>query len=1389
MFDRSPVGFNSPLVLDLDGDGIETTKLGFTSATSSAVYFDLDNDGFAERTGWVAGGDGLLVWDKNSNDVIDNQSELFGDSSTYADGFAYLDSLDSNNDGKITSSDTNWVNLSVWIDANIDGITDDGELTTLSSLNITEFDLSVTPLTNTYNNENLVSATSTFKINGVDRAISDVWFRNDSVDSRYLGNVTLNSDIFFLPTLKGYGEMKDLHVAMSEDGDLLSLVEDFVDNWSTERFGDKPALDDEIRDILFAWAGVENVNPTSRGTYCDARELAFLENYLGKRYKSPSNNDYPDTSPQGQNVDVTFDYFLANLGAQLIAQSGLSDLYSDVPIYNYVYGELRGGTLSTSALSDLSSVATASGDADDYWTAVAATLINVKDVDNFTSAEIAALDAAIQSSLPTSSWTTILSQAIVPFSIYWWSSAFSDLIGGGNGADFVSSGAGDDVVKTFEGNDGVNGGDGDDEIYGGIGNDNINGNSGNDFLSGGAGNDTLSGETGDDQIYAGEGNDLIYGGDDNDDVYGEGGIDEIYAGAGNDYISGGAGNDTLSGGAGDDIFHFEIGFGVDVVSQYNDESGTDILQLGEGITISDLRFYRPTGSSDIVIGVGASDSIRLTNHLADLRYSTNDYDEIDSIRLFDTTTISLLQNLVLTGTTSSEYFYGSNGSDTIIGLAGNDYLYGENGDDTYVFDAGFGQDIVQDDSGTDEIRFGTGIGLNDLRFYRGGNSGSLELFVGSSDKITIYNQFYDIQFGGNAYDEVEFIRFADDSVFNLMGSLTFSGTSSSEYVYGTKANDTLKGLAGDDYLYAEDGNDTIEGGDGGDFMSGDAGNDTYIYALGDGSDTIAETSGTDGLMFGAGITTENLTLADYSIADTRITFSSNANVLTLSNNRLSGYEIEALEFEDGFRANLLTYQSWVWGTSSGQTTNGTSGVDTIFGREGDDTINGLAGADAIHGGSGGDTINGGDGNDQLFGGDGNDTLSGDANDDFLNGGAGNDNYHFASGTDTIVDTGGTDKIYLPTSIDISEVFLLRFSDAQNDLRIRVGHSDSANGAWLGDIIVTNQFAGATTHVETLRIQDGAGYDVSLTSAYVQTLGTGGSDVIYGVGYGASPDDQITDLVGTNDVISSGAGSDVVYAGAGNDTVSAGADGDAVFGMQGDDAISGDGGSDYLYGDYDGTEGYGGADTLYGGAGSDWMFGGAGNDALSGEADADLLYGQAGNDTLYGGDGDDYLYGDYDGTEVYTGGSDVVYGGAGADWIEGGDASDTLYGDGGADVIQGQDGDDYIIGGDGLDSVSGGSGADTFIFKAASAFNNIDVIYDFSTAQGDKLHLTDVLQGFDPLTDAITDFVEITTSGSNSLLKIDADGGGNAFVQVATLIGVTGLTDEGALLTNGNLIAA
>ena len=66
----------SPLVLDINGDG----AINLVSLDNSTVNFDFWSDGFAERAGWVAPGDGFLVRDvdNDGNATKDFGSNLFG---------------------------------------------------------------------------------------------------------------------------------------------------------------------------------------------------------------------------------------------------------------------------------------------------------------------------------------------------------------------------------------------------------------------------------------------------------------------------------------------------------------------------------------------------------------------------------------------------------------------------------------------------------------------------------------------------------------------------------------------------------------------------------------------------------------------------------------------------------------------------------------------------------------------------------------------------------------------------------------------------------------------------------------------------------------------------------------------------------------------------------------------------------------------------------------------------------------------------------------------------------------------------------------------------------------------------------------------------------------
>ena len=125
-----------PLVFDLDSDGIEVISVDISN-----VQFDVDADGYLERTTWVDSDDGFLVLDRNTNGSIDDITELFSEYSGGKTGFLSLIKYDVNEDGVIDGDDAVFDDLRIWRDLDGDGITDIGELTTLASHDITEISL------------------------------------------------------------------------------------------------------------------------------------------------------------------------------------------------------------------------------------------------------------------------------------------------------------------------------------------------------------------------------------------------------------------------------------------------------------------------------------------------------------------------------------------------------------------------------------------------------------------------------------------------------------------------------------------------------------------------------------------------------------------------------------------------------------------------------------------------------------------------------------------------------------------------------------------------------------------------------------------------------------------------------------------------------------------------------------------------------------------------------------------------------------------------------------------------------------------------------------------------------------------------------------------------
>ncbi len=137
----------SPLVLDLRGTG----SFQGESLAESTVKFDLKATGEQLQTGWIKPTMGLLVLDRNSNGRVDNGSELFGEAYRLANkklatnGYEALADLDSNKDGIIDASDSFFGKLSVWVDANSNGLTEKGELRSLAAMQIQKIGLDYSP--------------------------------------------------------------------------------------------------------------------------------------------------------------------------------------------------------------------------------------------------------------------------------------------------------------------------------------------------------------------------------------------------------------------------------------------------------------------------------------------------------------------------------------------------------------------------------------------------------------------------------------------------------------------------------------------------------------------------------------------------------------------------------------------------------------------------------------------------------------------------------------------------------------------------------------------------------------------------------------------------------------------------------------------------------------------------------------------------------------------------------------------------------------------------------------------------------------------------------------------------------------------------------------------
>jgi len=171
----SSVVIGSPVVLDLDGDGVRMDA-------GTRVRFDLAATGEAVGMPALTGADALLVMDRDGNGRIDTGAELFGNATSCGaarctDGIEALAQLDDNGDGRIDLLDRAYGRLRLWRDRNHDGVSDEGELTTLAETGVRAIGLdSRLDLAFTAPGGSATRAVTFTRANGTTGAAHDVWF-------------------------------------------------------------------------------------------------------------------------------------------------------------------------------------------------------------------------------------------------------------------------------------------------------------------------------------------------------------------------------------------------------------------------------------------------------------------------------------------------------------------------------------------------------------------------------------------------------------------------------------------------------------------------------------------------------------------------------------------------------------------------------------------------------------------------------------------------------------------------------------------------------------------------------------------------------------------------------------------------------------------------------------------------------------------------------------------------------------------------------------------------------------------------------------------------------------------------------------------------------------
>ncbi|WP_319244458.1 hypothetical protein [uncultured Propionivibrio sp.] len=261
-----------PLVLDLDGDGIETLGID----TTNPILFDHAANGVRIATGWLKSDDAFLVADRDHDGTIDSGAELFSDATPLdaggiaTDGFAALAQEDTNHDSVVDANDADWANLRLWRDLNQDGIAQADELFTLASQHIDALRLARTVQNTTQPNGNRIADTGVYVRDDASiGTMGDIDLVTNPFVSRFANPVVLTDAARDIADMQGAGMVRSLREAASLDNALVADIQSLDGTTRSEMLG-------RLDTLLADWAGTSTQQTSTDAAQVKGYRLVYL---------------------------------------------------------------------------------------------------------------------------------------------------------------------------------------------------------------------------------------------------------------------------------------------------------------------------------------------------------------------------------------------------------------------------------------------------------------------------------------------------------------------------------------------------------------------------------------------------------------------------------------------------------------------------------------------------------------------------------------------------------------------------------------------------------------------------------------------------------------------------------------------------------------------------------------------------------------------------------------------------------------------------------------------------------------------------------------------------------------------------------------------------------